>query len=222
MIECFHLVKNSKSPKRSPGQAKFYQIEPNDGEHTTPPVLSDCERKSCGGWDVQVSLQILQFWWSCSKELARRPQHPCQGSEEARISTELHGSVTWMIMITTREWSLSSKQASSHGKRTSSPSARGSREPWKCSGEEVEEDSAFLQEPSPLSSQVVLNDFRSMIYWYMWESWSHQRVCSGSSLFCQLPLPELGDGLQRHSWLDIREEYNVFNNVGRIRETYKW
>ena len=119
------------------------------------------------------------------------------------------------------KWSISSKQASTHGKRASSPSARGSREPWKCSGEEVEEDSAFLQEPSPLSSQVVLNDFRSMIYWYMWESWSHQRVCSGSSLFCQLPLPELGDGLQRHSWLDIREEYNVFNNVGRIRETHK-
>ena len=62
------------------------------------------------------------------------------------------------------KWSKLSKQASSHGKRISSPSARGSREPWKCSGEEVEEDSAFLQEPSPLSSQVVLDGFRSMIY----------------------------------------------------------
>ena len=62
------------------------------------------------------------------------------------------------------KWSISSQQASTHGKRASSPSARGSREPWKCSGEEVEEDSAFLQEPSPLSSQVVLDDFRSMIY----------------------------------------------------------
>ena len=49
----------------------------------------------------------------------------------------------------------------------------------------------------------------------MFESWSHQPFCSGSSLFCQLPLPELGDGLQRHSWLDIREEYNVFNKNKR-------
>ena len=150
-------MKNSKSPKHSPGRATLDQIEPNDREHTTPPVLSDCERKSCGGWDVQVSLQILQFWWSCSKELARRPQHPCQGSEEARISTEFHCSPTWMIttreMITIIKAGKHSRQASffSFSERQPRTLEMFGRKSWRRFG---------------LSSRTLSTLFASSLKWF--------------------------------------------------------
>ena len=178
MIDYFLLIKNSKSPKRFPGQTTLDQIEPKwRRAHDLARPLRLWEEKlwrsRCPGESSNLGVLMIVLK-GAGKETPTSLPRIGGGKDQHWITWLCHlddhhkGNDHYLSpgwsWSPQGKWSLSSKQASTHGKRTSSPSARGSREPWKCSGEEVEEDSAFLQEPSPLASQVVLNYFRSLIY----------------------------------------------------------